>query len=625
MVLPWESNTLRTLLIALGLVSLATMLPAPVAAQCNPVSGQAAFFVDDQYHGQCVLRGIGDYPTATSIGLPNDSITSIRLGPGTQVYACRDHYFQGTCELITSSDTNLSNNAIGNDTITSVRVQAAGASTSCTPAPNQVGFFIDANFTGGCQLRGIGEYPTSDAIGLPNDSISSFRVGSGAQVIVCLDVNYGGNCQLFASSVANMGSTSIGNDQISSAKVQALGVQNCQPGPQQIGFFMHDNFVPPCSLRGLGMYPNAGTLGLPNDSISSILVGPSAQTVACVDVNFGGDCQRFTTSQSHLGSTRIGNDRISSARVQGAGEADCIARPGQVAFFVNDDMVGPCSVRGIGDYPTADAIGIANDSMSSVIVGSGAQVALCVDTNYGNDCQKFTTNDGHLGNDRIGNDRVSSARVQSLGTLDCPPGTNQAAVYMHADFLAPCTVKGVGDYANSTAIGLADNSISSIRVSSSVQVCGCDGENFTTQCESYPSSTGYLGNFNDAISSMKVAARGATCQAMTTTPQGVKTALISNCHSEKRSVNIWTYDATIGAYADKGSAGSNWSSSGSCPVGAPFTVTLTEGHQMQIIAVDPQGLTCGGQNDPSISGCQKLVTGYLLGDNNGTTVQFQIN
>lgn len=261
--------------------------------------------------------------------------------------------------------------------------------------------------------------------------------------------------------------------------------------------------------------------------------------------------------------------------------------------------------------------------MSSVMVGGGVQVVLCVDDNYGNDCQMFTASDGHLGDNRIGNDRVSSARVQPLGTVGCPPSANQAAVYMHADFLAPCAVKGTGDYANAAAIGLPDRSISSIRIGGAVQVCACDGENFTGQCKAFTSDTENLGGFNDVVSSMKVTARGALCQAVTPPTHGVKTVQIYNCHSDQRGVYIWTYDATTRTYADKGSAASNWSS-GSCPYGAPFTATLTNTHQMQIIAVDPQGLTCGGQNDPTIVGCQRFKSLFMLGDDNGTTVPLQV-
>jgi hypothetical protein len=415
----------------------ATVCSGEAAAQCNPDPTHAAFFVDDHYHGQCIVLAIGEFPTAESIGLPNDSITSIRLGAGTEVYACRDHHFQGICELITTDVPGLGNHPVGNDTITSVKIQTLGAATACVPGPSEVAFFIDANFSGGCVVRGPGDYPNSETIGLPNDSISSFKLGQTAQVIACRDNNYGGNCQLFTSDVVYLGGQPIGNDTLSSAKVQTRGVQDCNPGPLQVGFFAHANYVSPCCLRNIGSYPNAAAIGLPNDSVSSILMGQGAQAVLCVDDNFQGDCQRFTSNAPYLGNFRIGNDRVSSARIQRAGEYECTAGPGQVAFFVNANMIGPCSVRGIGEYPTPQSMGVPNDSLSSIAVGDNTQVVLCVDVNYLNDCQKFTADNSYLGRGRIGNDRASSARVQQLGTRDCLSAENQVAVYMHADFSLP--------------------------------------------------------------------------------------------------------------------------------------------------------------------------------------------
>lgn len=187
----------------------------------------------------------------------------------------------------------------------------------CDPGAGQAAFFVDIQYRGGCVVRGIGDYPTAASIGLPNDSISSIRLGVGAQVVACRDVNYGGHCQLYTTHVADMRSTGVGNDMISSAKVQAApNAQSCRPGRGQVAFFMHDNFVPPCSLRSLGDYSNPAALGLPNDSISSILVGPGAHAFVCVDIDFGGYCQSFAANEAHLGGTPIGNDRISSARVQ---------------------------------------------------------------------------------------------------------------------------------------------------------------------------------------------------------------------------------------------------------------------------------------------------------------------
>src|SRR5207253_5955256 len=118
-----------------------------------------------------------------------------------------------------------------------------GSSTTCVPGNNQVAFFQDVNFSGPCEVRGIGDYPTSEAIGLLNDSISSIKVGSAAQTIVCVDSSFHGDCQLFTTSLSSMNNQRIGNDQISSAKVEALGTQDCAPGPLQVAFFTNADFV----------------------------------------------------------------------------------------------------------------------------------------------------------------------------------------------------------------------------------------------------------------------------------------------------------------------------------------------------------------------------------------------
>jgi hypothetical protein len=106
----------------------------------------------------------------------------------------------------------------------------------------------------------------------------------------------------------------------------------------------------------------------------------------------------------------------------------------------------------------------------------------------------------------------------------------------------------------------------------------------------------------------------------------VKQVQITNCSADKQAVEIWIYDPATNSYSDKGKASSNWSN-GSCnsPALSPFTVALPDGHQVTIIGVDPQLTACGGQNDPTVGACQKLLTGLLLGDANGRTLQININ
>jgi len=190
---------------------------------CNPNADQIALFVDANYSGQCVVKGIGQYPNPGAIGLPNDSISSIKVGGNVQAILCRDDNYGGGCETFTSDDSNLSDNSIGNDQVSSAKVELRPS--PCNPNADQVALFVDADYRGQCVVKGIGQYPNPGAIGLPNDSISSVKVGGNVKAILCRDDNYGGGCETFTSNDSNLSDNSIGNDQVSSAKVE----QRLQP------------------------------------------------------------------------------------------------------------------------------------------------------------------------------------------------------------------------------------------------------------------------------------------------------------------------------------------------------------------------------------------------------------
>ncbi len=52
-------------------------------AACEPTADQASFYTDANFRGSCVIRGVGEFPNAESIGLPNDSISSLRSSDTT--------------------------------------------------------------------------------------------------------------------------------------------------------------------------------------------------------------------------------------------------------------------------------------------------------------------------------------------------------------------------------------------------------------------------------------------------------------------------------------------------------------------------------------------------------------
>jgi hypothetical protein len=282
----------------------------------------------------------------------------------------------------------------------------------------------------------------------------------------------------------------------------------CPATANQVAFFMDANFKGKCVIKDVGEYPNAEAIGLPNDSISSVQVGSNVQVVLCKDTNFGGDCILLRTSSSFLNGPQVGNDQVTSAKVQLAGTTACEPGNNQASFFTNANYLGSCVIKGVGVFPNARAIGLPNDSISSVRVGRNAQVVLCKDTNFGGDCILLRTSSSFLHGPRVGNDQVTSAKVQLAGTTECEPGHDQVAFFMHADFLAPCGVVGIGKYISiNHSIGLPNDSVSSIKVGADVRACAYHGSGVTT----YVNNTAFLADQNDTIETALVLNRGSSC------------------------------------------------------------------------------------------------------------------
>ena len=87
-------------------------------ASWDQAADQAAFFVDANFQGQCIVLGVGDYATATDTHLPNDSISWIRVGTDVQAYVCENEHFGGHCSVVRGAHPNMNGIAAGNDAIT---------------------------------------------------------------------------------------------------------------------------------------------------------------------------------------------------------------------------------------------------------------------------------------------------------------------------------------------------------------------------------------------------------------------------------------------------------------------------------------------------------------------------
>jgi hypothetical protein len=179
----------------------------------------------------------------------------------------------------------------------------------------------------------------------------------------------------------------------------------------QAAFFKDSKYRGACVVRYVGRYSNSKRIGIGNDKISSIKVGSQTQVRLCRDNNFGGGCKTYTKSTPSLGRM---NDKTSSAIIEKIGSsADRCGRlkVGQAAFYKDSKYRGACVVRKIGRYSNSKRIGIGNDKISSIKVGSRTQVRLCRDSNFRGGCKIYTRNTPSLGGL---NDKTSSAIIEKL-------------------------------------------------------------------------------------------------------------------------------------------------------------------------------------------------------------------
>lgn len=198
-----------TILFVLTIVFL-VRAPTSEASHCRPGPDEVALFRHADFFSDtidpCGIRGVGRYPHSEDTGLPNDSLSSIRVGPNVQVRLCRDANFAGGCQDLGPGDyPRLSLLAIGNDTVSSISVKWRWQDPNpCIPGEGEVGLFRESFFRGGCVVLGRGEYAHSYNIDLPNDSISSIMIGSRAFATVFCDANFRGTRGTFTARSQTM-------------------------------------------------------------------------------------------------------------------------------------------------------------------------------------------------------------------------------------------------------------------------------------------------------------------------------------------------------------------------------------------------------------------------------------
>ena len=274
-----------------------------------------------------------------------------------------------------------------------VIAEDTNAQKNCRPNDNQIAVFEDSNYRGKCRTKTIGTFPSSGAIGLKNDSISSIKIGRNVIAILCRDNSFRGTCQTFSATDPNLGNNRVGNDQVSSIRV-----------------IRRDNNPPNSSYRycaNEGQRCNFGGRG-------TVAYGVNGKFKYRQNVAGGIACNNQTFGDPYRGVQKrcyfIKQNNTPTTSI------NCRPNSNQIAIFYDANYRGRCVVKNVGRYPSARSFGLPNDSISSIKVGANVRATLCRDNNYRGTCETYSRNDLFLGNNSIGNDQVSSIRVTRKGS-----------------------------------------------------------------------------------------------------------------------------------------------------------------------------------------------------------------
>jgi hypothetical protein len=205
-----------------------------------------------------------------------------------------------------------------------------------------------------------------------------------------------------------------------------------------IGVFIYPGESPPASGPGVILYEHAEYEGKSvtitgdvrnlkaenykfNDKASSLkLIGGATQVAVFEHENFLGKCQTFTRNVPSLRNTTIGNDRISSVRVnqscmsgQEVSRPDPYARVERGVVLYEHDSYQGLSIKLVGEIKDLkDGMYNFNDMASSLkLLGNVSKVAVWEDANFIGKCETILRDTSSLGATTVGNDKVSSLIV----------------------------------------------------------------------------------------------------------------------------------------------------------------------------------------------------------------------
>ena len=239
-------------------------------------------------------------------------LSSIWVGTDVIATLYQGSHLTGGQERFTVADPNLSDNAIGDNTLSSFKVESR-----CTPNADEVSIYESNWYGGACTRQRVGAYTEGSYRPLLPGTASSVRVGSNVRATLFREPLFGGAGESFIADDPNLSDNiGIGNDTMTTFTVTPRTTE-CTPNYSEVAIYEHPNFVGTCVVKGIGSYdswPYFPPLG--EDRASSIKVNTGVVATLFEHNGLMGRQQTFTADDTDFGNNvTITNDMMSSFRV----------------------------------------------------------------------------------------------------------------------------------------------------------------------------------------------------------------------------------------------------------------------------------------------------------------------
>jgi hypothetical protein len=263
---------------------------------------------------------------------------------------------------------------------------------TCTPASSQAALFVGKNFMGQCVVLNGGTYNDPSSMNIPNDSVSSVKVGANAKLELCRDSGLSNTCQWFSSDNSDLSTTSIGAAQASSAQVVDLS--------QYVTLCSSVQLQGNCKSFGPGTVPDLSVYGL-SSNVVSIHVSSSVTLFLNDGTNLSGQPGIFNNDVMDL-TPNGWNSRAKSLKIENRYDTSCNSRPDQNGILLyrntNFDPGGGCTLLTADNNDLGASLHFTNGT-SLQFVGNYInhyQATIYVDANYGTACGTYSVNQSDL-------------------------------------------------------------------------------------------------------------------------------------------------------------------------------------------------------------------------------------